>query len=243
MLIESGEDFPDPAAALFLAEGVAAGGFLGDPGRGQVIGRSGDLGGRGEPFPVFPGDRSPQAFENLFPFARGREGFLFIHPMLLQDEFNRPVQEGNAFIVYMGPPDDLFPKIPGLPPAPAEARFDKGPGFNQSDLDPLQTKDQITLHGTLPPVFGIQAETVCPRGETSSVRGRPEISPHPLFIKLILSHDWFAGHRRFYSVQLSHGLNSKFETRNPKQSLNSNFLMTETIFLRLCRLEFWSFEI
>jgi len=158
MLIESSENFPDPAAAMFLEKGVTTGGFMGDPGGGQVVGRFGAFGGGGEPFPVLRVHRSPQTFENLFAF-RWREGPWLIHPMPFEYEFHRLVQEGNPFIGYLGPPDDLFPKVLGFPPAPAEPCFDKDPGFNQSGLDPLQTKDQITLHRVLPLFLGIRKET------------------------------------------------------------------------------------
>jgi hypothetical protein len=87
--------------------------------------------------------------------------------MPLEYEFHRLVQEGNPFIGYMGPSDDLFPKVLGFPPAPTEPCFDKGPGFNQSGLDPLQTKDQITLHRILPLFLGIQAEPIPSPKETS----------------------------------------------------------------------------
>jgi len=115
------------------------------------------LWGWGKSFPFFREHRSPQTFENLSDFARGWEGLLLIYPMPLEYEFHRLVQERNPFIGYLGPPDDLFPKVLGFPAAPAEACFDKDPGFNQSGLDPLQTKDQITL--VLPLFFGIRTET------------------------------------------------------------------------------------
>jgi hypothetical protein len=69
----------------------------------------------------------------------------------------------------MGPPDDLFPKVLNFPPAPAEPCLNKGPGFNESGLDPLQTKDQITLHRVLPLFLGIQAVPIPSPKETSPV--------------------------------------------------------------------------
>jgi hypothetical protein len=53
--------------------------------------------------------------------------------------------------------------------------------------------------------------------------------PFPPLSKLIITHKWAAGHREESSLLVSWRLNSKFETRNPKQSPNPNSPMTEKV--------------